>query len=387
MKNVLFLILLVFSLAAKAQSSVTFINKSYPEVLKQSEAQSKPVLLMFYVNWCSHCNKMKKEVLTDKAVADFYNASFLSSSVDMESNEGAIYREKFQIKSFPTFVYIDSKGELLYQISGGFNAADFLNEGKRALNPKRQFPYLKSEFLKDVSNSQNALNYIAALRKSKMNPSEYARKYLATQSAKQLISPINWQIISNGIHDIKSPEFQFVLKNQKEFAAVTSPIRVERKIINIVNETLKPLVEALDTLSYFKERSSALAIQLPKTDSIIFNYDLTLLEHTENWKLYQQITKESVSKVAWNTSSKLKEIARVYYANIIDIQALKDAELWTKRALTLIEGYDGYLVLAQIQLKLGDKTAALASAQKARAWALNYQWNTADSDAIIQQIN
>jgi len=99
---------------------------------------------------------------------------------------------------------------------------------------------------------------------------------------------MNWRIIANGVSDIQSRPFQYVLQHQKEFASVSSPVRVEKKIINIVTELLKPYADGLDTLNYKKNRPIAKTIQLHKTDSIIFTYDIQIAERTKNWSAYKK---------------------------------------------------------------------------------------------------
>jgi thioredoxin-related protein len=380
------ILFLLFSVACFAQHAVNFRDGKFAEILKQARAENKPVFYMGYATWCPHCNKMKKDVMTDSLVADFYNRNFVCAAQDMEEGQGIAMRKKYHIKSYPTFLYLDGNGELLYSLSAELTAAEFIAEGKNALDPKKQLPFLKSQFSADPANAEHALAYISTLRKSSQDTDEAAKVYLATQTDAQLISAINWKIIANGIRDIDSREFQFVLKNQKEFAGVSSVIRVERKIINTVTETLNPFVESADTTSYFKRRPSAAAIHLAKTDSLIFAYDLRILERTKNWNAYRKVTLESVPKIAWNNAAQLKEIAMNYGANITDSEALTRSIGWTKRALELKDSYDCYLILARLYLKTGDKQSAKDWAEKARKMAVSYQWNTVEADNILTQI-
>lgn len=130
-------------------------------------------------------------------------------------------------------------------------------------------PYLKQVFEDDPSNPEKCYAYLMALRRGAMDYTGVASKYFATIPDSALLTEINWKIIANGVTDINSSQFQFVLAHQKEFAAIASPGRVQRKISNIVSETLMPLVEAKDTAGYFLKRPSAAAIQNGKVDSLL----------------------------------------------------------------------------------------------------------------------
>jgi thioredoxin-related protein len=365
---------------------INFREGTLSDILSQAKTENKPVMLMGYATWCPHCNKMKSEVITDAAVADFYNKNFVCIMQDMEAGEGISTRKKYSVKSYPAFLFLNPQGELLYSISAELTAESFIKEGQNALDPKKQFPYLKTEFEKDVSNAENCLAYISALRRSNLKTDAEARKYLATQTDAQLISATNWKIIANGIRSIDSREFQFVLKNQAPFAAVSSAKRVEKKIVNMVQETLDPYVEASDTIRYFKNRPAAAKIGMVKTDSLIYNYDLKILESAKNWKAYRKVTAESVPKFSWKNAKQLREISKNYMNYIDDKTAMEDAIAWTKHSLELGESYESQIILARLYLKTGDMKEAKSWGEKAKLMATNNKWNTEQADVILEQI-
>ncbi len=384
-RNIVFLLAL-FCFAAHAQPKVNFREGKLADHLKEAKAQHKPLFFMGYATWCPHCNKMKKEVFTDTVVADFFNRNFVCAWQDMELGEGPALRKELHIKSYPAFVFFSPEGEFLYSSSAEYTADQIIQEAKNALDEKKQFPYLKSEFEKDVTNAEKCLSYVSALRRSNMDTEPAAKKYLSTQTDPQLVSAVNWRIIANGIRDINSREFQYVLKNQDQFATVSSKKRVEKKIINMVQEWLNPYVEVSDTVNYFKKRGAAAMIGLRKTDSLVYNYDLKILENTKNWKSYRKATAVGVKRFSWDNAQQLKEIAMVYMNDLSGKQELADAIEWSKRSLELKESYDTLIVIARLYLKAGDTKNAREWGEKARAMAVNYKWNTDKADEILQQI-
>jgi hypothetical protein len=263
---------------------------------------------------------------------------------------------------------LDSNEIELYRLKGEFKTPVFISEIKNALNPKQQLPYLENIFMSDPSNTQKWLTYMNVLKKGRdrINLSEKANIYLKTQSDEQLVSETNWSIISNCVTDISSREFQYVLKHKKEFEAVTSPLRVDRKMTNIASELLSPFTESLDTINYYKQRKIAQTIQTQKVDSLIFRYDLIIAERTNNWKAYQKTTIESTEKFAWNNASLLKDIAQNYLKNITAVPSLEYAIKLTNRSLELNDSYDGNILLSYLYLKINDKKSAINVARKAR---------------------
>ena len=382
------LFLLLFSNGIDAQNSLTFSEESLPKLLERSKKENKPIFLMVYAEWCPHCNKMKKEVFTNAEVVDFMNANFICAWQDVEKENGDFIKKKFDVKSYPAFVFLDKNETVLYNLSGEYKPDVLLEEAKNALNPKMQLPYLEQQFLADPSNVDKCLAYKRALGKGKERKqiSAPAHKYLATQSEKDLVSSQNWKVIANAVTDIESREFQYVLRNRPAFEKLTSPIRVERKINSVVTELLKPFTENLDTINYYKQRKIAKSINFRHTDSLIFNFDVTLAERAQNWSLYKKTTAESVEKFFWNDARMLKEIGQTYLKNITTIPDLNNAIKWSGHAVELEESYDGYLLLAQLHHKAKNNKEAIVYAKKAKNFSESMGWNPTDAKKLLTEL-
>lgn len=372
-----------------SQNKFVPIDIPYKTALENAKKEGKPLFVMLYADWCPHCNLMKSEVLSDPAVIEFLNKNFICTYKDIEKEEGIALKNKFNTKSLPTFLFIDTNENLIYALKGEWKKADFQNELLYALNPKMQLPYLEKEFMADPSNSDKYFTYLNTLKKGKerteLSPATHS--YLNTQSDNQLVSELNWRVIANGVTDIKSREFQYVLQHQKEFAKVASQSRIDRKIESIVNELLRPLVDNLDTLNYYKQREVAKSIRLQKTDSLIFKYDLTLAERTEKWDFYKKVTLENTQKLAWNDASFLKEIGNTYFKHIDDSESLKKAIFWVNHSLELNDSYDGNLLEAKLYNKIKDKKKALEYAKKAKAIAKEMGWDAKETDLLLTELN
>lgn len=380
--------LFIFAQNGIAQNNFKFDESNYQTIIMRSKAEKKPVFLMLYATWCPHCNKMKKDVLTDTLVTNLLSKNYIYAWQDIDKPEGIMLKEKFKITSMPTFIFLDSNENELYRLNSEYKTANFVEEIKNALDSKKQLPYLENQFSKDPSNADKWLSYMNVLKKGRNRSyvSEKAHKYLETQSETQLLSETNWRIISNGVTDISSREFQFVLHHQKEFAAISSPERVNRKITNIVTELLEPYTESLDTIHYFKKREIAKTIHTQKNDSLIFTYDIAIAERTGNWSSYRKTTLESTEKFAWNNASLLKDVAKNYLQHIVDIESLKQAIKWTNHSLELNDSFDGNLLLSQLYLKIKDENSAIQFARKAKDICTGLGCNSKDIDELFIEL-
>jgi thioredoxin-related protein len=373
----------------KAQNQFVPDDVPYKTALENAKTQGKPLFVMLYADWCPHCNQMKKEVFSDQNVMNFLKTNYVCAWKNIEKEEGIALKDKFNTKSLPTFLFIDPNTEtLLYALKGESKKEEFLAEANYALNPKLQLPYLEKEFLADPSNSTKFFTYLNTLKKGK-DRTDLAiptHIYLNTQTDSQLVSETNWRVIANGVTDIKSREFQYVLNHQKEFAAVASKNRVDRKIESIVTELLRPYVDNLDTINYYKQREIAKSIRLQKTDSLVFKFDLTLAERTEKWQFYKKVTIEDTQKLVWNDASFLKEIGQTYLKHISDAEDLKKSIFWVKHSIELNDSYDGNLLLARLYNKIKDKKSSLKYAKDAKVIASEMNWNSKEVDTLLAEL-
>ncbi|MCI9845761.1 thioredoxin family protein [Flavobacterium pectinovorum] len=386
----LYLFLLLFpTLTINSQNQFTTKDISYKKALENAKIEQKPLFVMLYADWCPHCNQMKKDVFSDPEVIAFLNKNYICIWKNVEKEEGITLKNKFNTKSLPTFLFLDTNETLLYALKGEIKKTEFLAEANYALNPKMQLPYLESIFLADSGNSNKFFNYLNVLKKGKDRTelSIPTHVYLKTQSDTQLVSETNWRAIANGVTDINSREFQYVLKHQKEFAAVASQNRIDKKTESIVTELLRPYVDNLDTINYYRQREIAKSIRLQKTDSLVFKFDLTLAERTEKWQFYKKVTLEDTQRLVWNDAVFLKEIGQTYLKHISDSESLKKAVLWVNHSLELNESYDGNLLLARLYNKIKDKKSALKYAKNAKAIGKQMGWNTKDADTLLAELN
>ncbi len=386
----IYLFLLCISMqTVKSQNQFVPDDTPYKKALETAKTEGKPLFIMLYADWCPHCNLMKKEVFSDPNVMDFLKENYVCIWKNIEKEEGIALKNKYNTKSLPTFLFLDSNETLLYALKGEMKTAEFMAEVKYALNSRMQLPYLEKEFLSDPSNSTKFLAYLNTLKKGKDRTDLFppTHTYLNTQSDAQLVSEINWRIIANGVTEINSREFQYVLKHQKEFAGVASQNRVDRKIESIVTELLRPLVDNLDTVNYYKQREVAKSIRLQKTDSLVFKFDLTLAERTEKWKFYEKVTLSDTEKLVWNDASSLKDIGQTYLKHIKDTEGLKKSIFWVKHSLELNDSYDGNLLVARLYNKIKDKKSAIKYANDAKVICTELTWNPKEVDTLLAELN
>ncbi len=380
--QILLFTLFIYSLNAQIPSG--FEALELEDALKRSELQNKPVLYFLYASWCPHCHVMRDQVLADarvKAQTD----RFVAVALDGETTPGKKIMQRYRPQVFPAFLVLDAKGELLYGFTGEVKAPDFINELSNALNPQRQLPYLRRQFLADTQNADKCYQLILALRKARQDASAVAHQYFKNIPDSQMVSAQNWRILANAIHDINAREIQFVINHQKDFEAVSSPARVGRKLANLVQELLRPAIEAQDSIRYLKDRETARKVVHRAADSIAFTLDLRMWEQTKSWERYRLALRENARNYLWDDAEKLKDAAQTLFKNAQTQSARLMAADLAKRSLEIKPAIDGYLLVARLQDALGNRELAVEAAGKAKEMSQKLGFPSPEADEIINQ--
>ena len=115
--------------------------ESYPtlsEVLMKAERENKIVFVDLYADWCLPCKVMDEEVFNDKATADFMNDNFINYKVNGEKAEGPDLTLIYNVKGYPTQLFLDGKGRVLERNLGSLGIVGFNVLAERVLNDKPQ---------------------------------------------------------------------------------------------------------------------------------------------------------------------------------------------------------------------------------------------------------
>lgn len=137
--QILLLSLLITSLtqAATRDPAEYFFDQSlgdFSEELESArEAGKKAILIMFEMDECPFCHRMKQRVLNQIEVQDYYKQHFLIFSVDIEGDveiidfKGESISQKdfafkqFRVRATPVFGFFDLDGKLITRFTGATN--------------------------------------------------------------------------------------------------------------------------------------------------------------------------------------------------------------------------------------------------------------------------
>jgi thioredoxin-related protein len=114
-------------------TTIVFREISYSEIFDIAKKENKPVFLYFHFIGCSGCLKMEQTVFVNKQIQDFFNQNFICYSVNISKPDGKETRKIYKIWGFPSFLFLDSDGNIIHSFAGIRTSDEFLQEARNAL--------------------------------------------------------------------------------------------------------------------------------------------------------------------------------------------------------------------------------------------------------------
>jgi len=105
---------------------------SLSPVLDQAAVEGKLIFVDLYATWCLPCKMMDEDVFTHEATADAINDRFISYKVDVERANGPDLAAIYEVRSYPTLLFLDHKGRILERKEGAAYHKELLAMADRA---------------------------------------------------------------------------------------------------------------------------------------------------------------------------------------------------------------------------------------------------------------
>ncbi len=198
---------------------IEFIEGSWDDILKKSRAENKLIFFDAYTTWCGPCKMMAKDVFTNDTIADFFNANFINTKFDMEKGEGIDLKEKFGIRAYPTYIYINADGNEVHRTVGSTDVQTFLGYGKNALSDDKSLSYLEGQYKAGNREPAFITEYLSALKVAyeSKQMGDVASVYLDGLKNKQLLEQDNWEILNEYLNDDQTNSFAYLVQNRAKF--------------------------------------------------------------------------------------------------------------------------------------------------------------------------
>lgn len=190
-------------------------NCPVSEVLDKARAEGKMVFVDCYTSWCGPCKKLASEVFPQQEVGDFFNPRFVSLKLDMEQGEGLAMAKKWDVSVYPTLIFLDAEGEVMFQTTGARDAGQLVDTVAYLL--ENHHPSQIALRYKDGDRSPAVVaEYISELKQQhKRNTVESVAGEFVNSNLNLLLSDsLSQEILIGNIHDPYNEGFLYVYENR-----------------------------------------------------------------------------------------------------------------------------------------------------------------------------
>jgi thiol-disulfide isomerase/thioredoxin len=370
MKTLTTLVLgLIISTGLFAQG-IQFEHSSFEEALAKAKAENKLIFMDCYTEWCGPCKYLSKNVFPLKEVGDFYNANFVNLKMDMEKGEGPALLKRYGVKGFPTLLFLDHKGNVLYTKVGGGDAAALIAEAKLALDPNERIDVVASKYKNGDRSPEVITKYVALLSKSfkKEEAKKIGAEYISGLSNEDLLKKENFNTFKIVGAEYGGKKYQFVKENKDQFIALSDEQSVDRFLLMTHYDFLNGVAMESDTkkldqlvADFEKEYNNPQTISM--TDRL---YNTHYLANNQ-YKKWFDFTDQNIEKAKSQGSDKcIRTSLNSVYTVISDPRFAKvegaydKAKSWIEVVFELDkESLGAYYCLAMLNQKAGNKQEAL----------------------------
>lgn len=270
MKKLFVMVVLLTGIILGAQAQEQGIRfeqtKEWKKILKQAKKEKKIIFIDCYTSWCGPCKMLSANVFTREDVGNQFNKDFVNVKFDMEKDaDGVILKDKFEVKAFPTLVFVDpNTQQVVHRMVGAGSAEWLMAGGKLANDPQNNLSGLTKRYEAGERSVDLLSRYLTALSSAYMQEKQgaVAAEYLNALSDDEIVTKENWDLIKNNVSDPLSKPMRQVIANAGRFYEVAGKEVVDYKIEMTIKGAVADLASWRPGRGEFDEARNAEMIKL-----------------------------------------------------------------------------------------------------------------------------
>ncbi|MEC3876980.1 thioredoxin family protein [Chryseobacterium salviniae] len=366
---------------------IKFEDTNFRTILAKAKKENKLVFIDAYASWCGPCKLMVKNVFPQKAVGDYYNSHFVNAKIDMEKGEGVELAKKYNVKAFPTYLFVDGNGEVVHRTLGYVEENDFIQFAKDAGDPNKRLGALKQKF-ENGEKDPEFLKNLAGL--TMYNDAEFAARVMDRYfSGKTELDREDIQMLLSATQSTDSPLYKTFLAKKAEITKILPAERYEAFDKNIkVNTAIRKAYNAetkkwndgafmVETQKFLTKDEAERILKRAKASRALKDKDIDTYEKTtiELYKDPSASSSEELNSIAWN-----------FFENVTSKSSLEKAVTWAQESVKKSENYVNTDTLANLYNKIGDKKNAKLWAEKSIELAKKSGEDYTDTEKLLNSL-
>lgn len=346
------------------QDKIHFVEVELDSAYKLAKAEDKLVFVDCYTTWCGPCKYMDANIFTNEAVAKFYNENFINVKLDMEAGEGEIFAGWYEVRSYPTYIFLDvssRRRELVHRTVGSMDADKFIQFGKDASDTSVRIGEARKRYAQGDRDPDFIRKYIEQLYDAgySSDANEIAYWLYNKDMNWSELDAADANILLRFINGNAHPMYEGMIANLNSIEKVSDGDMLYGSLMNGFMTTVWVGLRAEDpSVNFNKVVSQIEGLNYSRKNKMIAQIELFYYEQADKEKYLQKAPElaEMYFQDDWIT---LNSVAWTIYESTTDKKALTRALNLVNRSVELDADYNNLDTKMRLLYVLGKKKDAL----------------------------
>lgn len=367
--------------------NINFQDMSFKDLLSKAKKENKILFVDAYASWCGPCKLMERNVFTTASVSDFYNSNFINARIDMEKGEGRDIAAKYGVRSYPTYLFLNGAGDLVYQDVGYMQEDQFVDLGKKANSPNNKKGSFKERFEKGEKDPDFLINIMKANVQTDFDFAKKAsERYFSNKKKTEEFSKDDVGLLLYFLKSSNDANYK-VFQDRKTDILTFLPeqtyneFNAQIKLGEIIDKTINSGTKTIDS-DYFLKSAIPLVGEAAANKRLI-QLKLAFYEQNANYPEYEKAALEYYKNADAFDVNELLKAAWMFAEHIKTPASLKVATQWAEKVVMKGENAENTYILAKLYYLTGKKDLAKNFAEQSKSIAQKMQSNSKLADELL----
>lgn len=390
LKSIFLFLFVVCGTVFNAQESIQFEDKSFAEILNKAKKEKKIIFMDAFAAWCGPCKMMEKNTFPKESVRSFYNANFINARFDMEKGEGREIAKKYQVYSYPTFLFLNGDGEIVHKSYGYQEEAEFLQVGKNVLENAKGGLTMRQRFENGESDpaflfEMFVQNYQTDSALAKQVSERYFQRKKEPAFTQQELMMLIYFLRSS-----EDPNYRVFANAKKEILKFVSEEEYKQmdtnyKLNSLLNKYFDEKRNQFNDPQFLQEAYKLVSKE--EADLFSDRFKVKFYSRTGNFAEFSKVASRLYKDGEGFDANELYLAAYQFSQNSKDSSQLKQALTWAEKVVMKGPNTEVLFLVAKLYHQNGKKEEAKMYAEQLRMILKQSNLDTTQVDNLLKELN
>lgn len=263
---------------------IAFQNISLDQAFKQGREKHKIIFVVCHNKVVNASKEMERQVFIHDGVADKFNSTFVNLKLDHDLGDGKKVVQKYRVKNFPTMLFLDPSGNVVFQKSGYLKPMEMLKLAEDAASPENIQRIAKAEYLKAKTDPNVVYRYLWFLRQRSLPEDKVLDDYWMAVPDAALIKKIHWAMIKDFADNLTSKAARRFVQKRDAFITIVEKDSVHWKVADLhYLEALRMSNTGATFTAMDAFRKEAFNLKMGDGGVTVAFVDLVIADKRQNW--------------------------------------------------------------------------------------------------------